>query len=325
MKNKPVLLVLIASLGFSFNPVITKILSDEISINGILFLRFLLVTILFPLVAIPLSGHTLKSFFAIKPKQLMVFFLLSFLLVANMLLFFNAFYFINVNRALFIHLMYPVVAIILAHIFIKEPVTKQDLIAASVSFLGIVAIFWNTSLKGGKILGDIMVILSLILWCSYMVFNRYTSLREIHYRQTFWLFLFGTLLLFPSYLLFGIGQPISNISMNGIFLILIIVIFSTLIPYSILSYVSRHIKTSTTGLLLLLSQVISISLSFIILKETPAANVIIGGVLIIFSAVISIYSFDKLFSFRKYLKAKNLYRGFVKAIDIIYRKFVYRK
>lgn len=312
--------MLIASIGFSFNPVITKILTGEISATGVLLLRFLLVTLLFPIIAIPLSGHSVKSFFTIKPKQLLIFFILSFLLVGNMLLFFNSFYYINVNRALFIFLMYPVIAMILAHIFIKEPITKQDVIATFLSFLGIIAIFWNTSLKGGKIIGDMMVILSVILWCSYMVFNRYTSLREIHYRQTFWLFLFGALLFIPSYYFFGLEQPISNISLKGIFFILFIVIFSTLIPYSIINYVSRYIKISTMGILLLLSQLISISLSFILLKESPAINVVIGGLFIILAAIMSIYSFDKLFSFRKYLKARALYDGFIKAVNIIYRR-----
>lgn len=319
MKNKPVLLMLIASLGFSFNPVITKILTEEISATGVLLLRFLFATLLFPIIAIALSKHTIKSFFAIKPKQLLVFFLLSFLLVGNMLLFFNSFYYTTVNRALFIFLMYPVVAMLMARIIVKEKITKNDTLASFFSVIGIIAIFWGSDLGSKSLIGDIMVLVSMLLWCGYMILNRFTSLRELHFRQTFWLFLFSFLIFIPAYLMLGLEQPITNLSLKGSLLVFIIVIFSTLIPYSLINYTSNRIKTSTIGFLLLLGQVVSIFLSFLILKEKPDANVIIGGFLVVFSAVMSVYSLEKLFSFREYLKAIKMHKSFKLILNIFRR------
>ena len=319
MKNKPVLLMIIASLGFSFNPVITKILTGEISATGVLLLRFLFASLLFPIIAITLGKHTIKSFFAIKPKQLLVFFLLSFLLVGNMLLFFNSFYYTTVNRALFIFLMYPVVAMLMARIIVKETITKNDMAASFLSLIGVIAIFWGSDLGSKSLAGDVMVLFSMLIWCGFMILNRFTALRDLHFRQTFWLFLFSFLLFVPSYLILGLGQPISNISLKGSFLILVIVVFSTLIPYSLINYASNRIKTSTIGFLLLLGQVISIFLSFLILKENPDANVIIGGLLVVFSAVMSIYSLERLFSFKEYLKAIKMHKSFKRILNIFRR------
>ncbi len=316
--------MLIAALGFSINPIIIKILSEYLSIPAILFFRFLIVILLFPLVVLLVSHHTFKSFFTITKTQLARLFMLSLLVVSNMYLFFASFAYISVNRAVFLFLAYPVFTLILAHFFIKEPVTRKDIFATALSFIGALVIFQNSGgFFGGSLIGDAMVILSTILWSAYIVLNRYTAAREMYWRQTFWTFIFIALLFFPIYLMYGNHESIISLPLSAIGLLLVTAVFSTIIPYAIINYVSRDLKTSTIGLLLLLNQVITILLSFWILKEEPTGNVIFGGMLLFAAALFSVYSLEQLFSPRNYLRImRNAVRKFgsFKVVQIFYRK-----
>ncbi|MCH8004577.1 MAG: DMT family transporter [Nanoarchaeota archaeon] len=235
-------------------------------------------------------------------------------------LFYLSFNYIPINRALFIFFTYPIITSILAHIFINEPITKQDIISISISFIGIVAIFWKTSLSGGTLIGDVMVIISVLMWSGYIVLNRYTALREVYYKQTFWIFAFSLIFLLPVFIFTDSFSTFAAASAKTIFLLIFVGFVSTLLPYTILNYASKHMKTSVIGVFILLSMVLTIFLSFAFLGEEPKTNVIIGGIFITIAAITSVYSFDQLFSFRKYVKVRLKHEGWRAAVRILLRR-----
>jgi len=320
VKHTPFSLMLIAVLAFSINPIIAKIISDEVSFIGTLLVRFLFVVLFLPLIVVLIKENTLSFFFKISKRRLLHLFILAIFLAGNMALFYLSFDYIPINRALFIFFTYPIITSIMAHIFINEPITKQDLISILISLVGVIIIFWKTSLTGGTLIGDIMVIISVLMWSGYIVLNRYTALREVYYKQTFWLFAFSFILLLPVFFFVDSFSTFAAASTKTIFLLILVGSFSTLLPYTILNYASKHMKTSVIGFFILLSTVLTIFLSFAFLDEEPSANVIIGGILIIFAAITSIYSFDKLFSFKKYVRLKFIHEGWSSAVRILLRR-----
>ncbi|MCH8004576.1 MAG: hypothetical protein IH934_08170 [Nanoarchaeota archaeon] len=68
MKHTPFSLMLIAVLAFSINPIIAKIISDEVSFMGTLLVRFLFVVLFLPLVVV-LIGENTFSFFLRSAKE----------------------------------------------------------------------------------------------------------------------------------------------------------------------------------------------------------------------------------------------------------------
>jgi len=320
MKHTPFSLMLIAVLAFSINPIIAKIISDEVSFMGTLLVRFLFVVLFLPLIVVLIKENTFRFFFKISKRRLLHLFILAIFFASNMGLFYLSFNFIPINRALFIFFTYPIITSIMAHLFINEPITRQDLISIAISFVGVIAIFWKTSLTGGTLIGDVMVILSVLMWSGYIVLNRYTALREVYYKQTFWIFVFSFIFLLPVFIFVDSFNTFAAASAKTIFLLIIVGSVSTLLPYTILNYVSKHMKTSVIGFFILLSMVLTIFLSFAFLDEEPSANVIVGGILIIFAAISSVYSFDQLFSLKKYVKVKLIHEGWSAAVRILLRR-----
>ena len=297
--KSPLAMVFIAAVCFGFPPILTKQLFSSMSPAAILFFRFLFVIIIFPLVVIAAKRSTFRELISISKAEFRTFFALSLILLINMNLFFYSIYFIDVNKALFLFLTYPIVVLIMARIFLKEKISFTDIIAALISLFGIFLIFRSKielSFSANK--GELMMLASVILWSVYIVVNRHSGETTHHYRKTFWIFLFNFALLSPLFLLFGNPSSIAVLGFQQ-FLLLLALAVITLVPFALLSYTAKYVKPSTSSVILLLGPVIGILLSFVILKEKPPLNVLAGGLLVLMSAFISTYTVERIFSTSK--------------------------
>ncbi len=301
----PQVMVFVASMLFGITAIFTKIIMGVLTPVAILTFRFVFLVVTFPLLLKILNKGSLSTLFLINKKEFKIFFFLSFLLVADMVLFFQSFYFIDVNKALFLFLTYPIISLVIANIFLKEGITLTDFIAAFISLVGILMIFWKKfDFNFYHFKGEFMVLAAALLWAGYIVMNRYSGDASNHYKKTFWIFLLNSIMLMPIFLLYGKPTEFVYLKLHHIFLLLALSIFSTLIPYTLLGYTAKHIKSSTTSIILLLGPIIGLVLSFIVLQEKPPFNVMAGGLLILVSAFISTYSVEKLFSASKHFTRK---------------------
>ena len=295
--KSPYFLVFVASVLFGLPAIITKMLMDSLKPVEILSFRYIFIVASFPVVTVLFGKISMKELLRADKRELKVYFLLSFLIVSNMMLFFQSLYYINVNKALFLFLMNPIMALILARIFLNERITKTDILATLTSIAGAVMIFWKSiSLSGVK--GELMVLGAAILWSGYVVLNKYTANANT-YRKTYWIFIFNSLLAMPLFFLLGDASSFTKISEWQLFLLLVLSFFSTLIPYTLMSYTAKFVKSLTSSIMLLLGPVTGLLLSFMVLKERPPANVIFGGTCILISAFISTYSVEKIFTASK--------------------------
>ena len=302
--KKPEFAVLIASVLFGFTAILTKMLIDAFTPIAVLSFRFLFLVITFPLILHALKKISFKELFSITKSEFLTLLLLSFFLAADMVLFFQSFYFIDVSKALFLFLTYPIISSVMASIFLKERITRTDIVATFISMIGIFLIFWkNFNIDFYSFKGEIMVLASALLWSGYLVMNRYSS-NINHYRKTFWIFFLNSAMTFPLFIIYGRPSSFLEIKAHHIFLLLVLSVFSTLIPYIIMSYTAKDVKSSTSSIILLIGPIIGVVLSFIILKEKTPFNVIIGGVFVAVSAVISTYSVEKLFFDSKHFAKK---------------------
>lgn len=311
-KKSPVFMVFIASSLFGFTAILTKLLIDTITPIGVLMFRFVFLIATFPIILHVLGKASLRELMAVNKGEFKHFFILSILLVADMVLFFQALYYIDVSKAILLFLTYPIMSLLLAHLFLKERITFTDIIATLLSLLGIAVMFGDKiNIKSDGFLGEAMVLLSALLWAGYIVMNRY-AIGSSHYKKTYWLFLLNSAMLLPLFLFFGKPTTFLNATVYDAVLLLTISIFSTLIPYAILSYTAPYIKSSTSSIILLLGPIIGVILSFVILKESLPSNVIFGGLLILASAFASTYTIEKLFSDSKQFarKIKTLIFGY---------------
>ena len=104
-------------------------------------------------------------------------------------------------------------------------------------------------------------------------------------------------------LIFKETIPVYSLNLNQTLLIVLLAIL-TLIPFTLLSYALKHVKSSTSSIILLLGPVFGILLSFVVLKEKLPLNILLGGFLILTSAFISTYSIEKIFQTSKLFSNK---------------------
>ncbi len=206
------------------------------------------------------------------------------------LLFFTGLKLTTGGRAGFLQKTLPIYVTIFAFLFLKEKITKKQVFALIIMFIGIIvltssqidpAIFWSD-----PSLGDLLIIFATVLWAIEYTVSKYTIIKkESIFVVTFGRMFFGAIILFAIavlwdkiYLLFELtAQQLFNIYISTIILFY----------YVFLWYLSmKYINVSKAATLLLLAPVISLLLGMMILNEPVSMIQLIGSALILIGAYV---------------------------------------
>ena len=206
------------------------------------------------------------------------------------LLFFTGLKLTTGGRAAFLHKTLPIYVTILAFLFLKEKITKKQVFALIIMFIGLIvltssqispSIFWSD-----PSFGDLLVISATILWAVENIISRYTLIRkESVFVVTFARMFFGAMFLFAIAILLDNTYLLYQLTSQQIFNIYISTII--LFYYVFLWYWSiKFINVSKAVTLLLLSPVISLILGVIILDEPVPILQLVGSALILIGAYV---------------------------------------
>lgn len=200
-------------------------------------------------------------------------------------LFFTGLKMTMAGRAAFLHKTLPIYAVILAFIFLKEKITKKQLIAMLVMLFGLL-LMELTKISSQIKIGDILVLSATVLWAIENTISKKVMLnKESNWVVTFSRMFFGSLILFAiifltkkTDLLFSLtSQQILYIAISG----------SILFLYVLTWYWGlKYINLSKASTILLLAPVISLILGIIWLGEKVFVLQIIGSVLILAGAFV---------------------------------------
>jgi drug/metabolite transporter (DMT)-like permease len=200
-------------------------------------------------------------------------------------LFFTGLKLTTAGRAAFIHKTLPVYALVLAFIFLKEKITKKQVIAMIVMLLGLF-LMEITKISSEMQMGDILIIFATILWAVENTISKKVMLdKESNWVVTFSRMFFGSLILFSIIFLAGKTPMILGLTAQQI--VYIIVSASFLFLYVLTWYLGlRYINLSKASMILLLAPVISLILGAVWLNETIFLCQLIGSLLILWGAYV---------------------------------------
>ncbi len=202
-------------------------------------------------------------------------------------LFFSGLKLTTAGRAAFLHKTLPIYAVILAFIFLKEKITRKQLIAMVVMIFGLVLLELS-ALNPTIQLGDALVIIATILWALENTISKKVMMeKESNWIVTFSRMFFGSLILFAiifltrktNLLLSLTSQQILYITISGIFLLLYVLTWY---------WGLKYINLSKASTILLIAPVISLALGVLWLKEEVLILQLIGSLLILIGAFIVI-------------------------------------
>ncbi len=177
--------------------------------------------------------------------------------------------------------LYIVFAAIIAYFLLRERLDKSRLLSLALALTGMTAItthFNLSTLRGGSIRGDLLVLGASLVWSLFIVLTKIASGRFSGPRASAILmnltFLF---LLIPSLLTGALrGLPSSRALIYALYLGL----FASFIPYSLYITALQKLEVLSSSILLVIEIVLAVLWSWLFLGETLTLLDLFGGILI---------------------------------------------
>lgn len=277
-KAKAVFLTLLAGTlwGTSF-PVIKIGLADTDPF-AFLFWRFLVASVLLVIVMLLLRKLEFKK----ADSRLLVF-----LGIANaagyLLQYVGMNYTTAAKAALFVNLSAMWVAL-LSPKLLGESFSKKKIVGVLFGLLGIILVSTNldfSSIMGGQIAGDLMLIISGVAWAVFMVYNKRLLMNSASatFQSMTWVVVFTMLSILPFSFL--AGSRFMALTPYAWFAVFYTAIVCWVIPYYLWLEGLKHLSASTSTILLLSEIVVAVILSILVLKEPITLFSTIGAFFIV--------------------------------------------
>jgi len=259
-----------------------------VSMDPLIFtaLRSLLIGIFFFILLSFKWNFSFKKFREIKWKYLLAIAFVGGSLA--FLFFFTGLKFTTAGRAAFLHKTLPLYVLVLAFIFLKEKISKKQILSIFLMFFGTILIY-ESDIKPTEFwlnprFGDALVILATFLWAvENIIAKKAMKKGENNFVVSFARMFFGGLIIFSLILVLGKIDLLFSIKseqlLNVFISTFILALYVTFWYWSI-----SYINVSKASSFLLLSPVISLILGFVLFKEPIPLIQIFGSLLILIGA-----------------------------------------
>jgi drug/metabolite transporter (DMT)-like permease len=278
---KGTILILLTALISGLSIVINKFFVVKIDPLVFTSIRAIIIGLIFLGISLYISKTNKQKFNKVSWKYLVLIGLIGGGLA--FWLFFTGLKLTMAGRAAFLHKTLPIYAGIFAYIFLKEKITKKQLTAMAIMFLGLALLEFNKLAPGIKI-GDWLVLGATVLWAVENTIAKKAMInKESNYVVTFSRMFFGSLLLFAIIFLTGKSSLLCTLTSQQ--LLYIAISTGLLFLYVLTWYLGlKYINLSKASTILLLSPVISLVLGYIWLKEPILMLQLLGSLLILIGA-----------------------------------------
>ena len=189
----------------------------------------------------------------------------------------------NVANTLVMIATAPMLSAVLGAIFLKEPPDKKTLMSIIITFLSVIYIFFD-SLKLGNFYGDILGFITAIGLAVGAV-----TIRSAKSKNLVPAAVVGKLLVATFALLFIENFALTN---KDLIIVPLMCILCVAIPFVLVTIAPRFIPAAEVNLFFLLETILGPIWVWLVIKEQPSVETLIGGLVIIIT--IAIHSFLKL-------------------------------
>jgi drug/metabolite transporter (DMT)-like permease len=244
-----------------------------------IFRALLAGALIFLLVLFTKDLRTIETL-GIKKKNLLLFLIAGFFGVTIGFGFFmKSFSYVPVANAVLLVYVYPLVTALLSWIFLKERITKLEIVSLVLVLLGVWLIYGSELGLGANMLGNLLALLSGCGYAVFFVFIRFFERKGLPYwKVTFWPLVIGGLIL----ILFLPFEPLA-FSFEGVVPVYILgIAFVSFLGYTLYAKGLKTIRAHNAVITVTLTEPLTaIVLAFLILRETLPPYVMTGGALII--------------------------------------------
>ncbi len=218
-------------------------------------------------------------------KSIIIFIISGMAIGLNWVFLFNSYNYITVANATIVYYLAPVIVIFVSPIFLKEKLTLKKVLAVMCAMIGLVLIVrtGQSSTNINLTQGIINAFLAACLYASVIILNKFIKNVD-DYTKTFIQLFMASMVLLP-WVIFR--NNIIFDSTKSIILILILGIAHTGIAYCLYFSAMKDLKAQSIAILGYIDPVSSVVFSIFLLREPFSIYQLIGGVIILLSAVIA--------------------------------------
>ncbi|MEH6705910.1 MAG: DMT family transporter [Galbibacter orientalis] len=183
--------------------------------------------------------------------------------------------------------IYPTIVLLLSSIFLKRPISRVQVFAISITYIGIIIAFWDEiSVDGAQfLLGAGFIFLSAITYASYLVGSDWLIPKFGVVRFTSYAMIVSCVSVILHYSLFE-HTSLLGYHPNVYWLGLAMAFFSTVIPSYLVSYCIKEIGASNFSILAGLGPISTIILASIFLGERLTLLQFGGAILVIVGIIV---------------------------------------
>ena len=216
-------------------------------------------------------------------KSIIIFIISGMAIGLNWVFLFNSYNYITVANATIVYYLAPVIVIFVSPIFLKEKLTLKKVLAVMCAMIGLVLIVrtGQSSTNINLTQGIINAFLAACLYASVIILNKFIKNVD-DYTKTFIQLFMASMVLLP-WVIFR-----NNIIFDSTkSIILILGIAHTGIAYCLYFSAMKDLKAQSIAILGYIDPVSSVVFSIFLLREPFSIYQLIGGVIILLSAVIA--------------------------------------
>lgn len=278
------LYALLSSASFGFIPLFTI----PIMRQGMEFWSVLLYRFLFAMLG--LAGILLldKQSFRIRKQEILPLLLLAFFYDSSAVFLFWGYQFMASGVATTIHFMYPVLTTLIMMVFFHEKKSLWRMGAITLALSGVFFLSYGDGTESMSELGIFIVLLSALGYALYLItISQLKKLDMKGLKMTFYVFLFGGLLLFIGTEIGGAGlQAIPDRSALGNLVMLALV--PTVISNLALVRALKNIGSTLTSVLGAMEPVTAVCVGIFLFGEPFTGSIALGISLIILAVIVII-------------------------------------
>jgi len=279
----PVVLLLIATILWGGNFVIGRAVANDLPPFTLAFLRWCVALI----VLLPITYTALKRDWPQIKKHWIIVLVLGFTGVAsfNTLVYIALHYTTSINASL-MNMLTPVIIYILSFIFLKEKLNRNQMIGTAISFIGVMTIISNGSLKTLQHFtfnkGDLIVIIAVVLWSIYSLLVKQYA-KELPGQSTFLVSIaIGIIMLLPFYIHESFSTSmLIHWSVTSIFAILYTGILASIVAFIAWNTGVVRLGANRAGIYLNFIPVFASIFAVIFIGEKIIFSQVIGGLLVV--------------------------------------------
>lgn len=230
--------------------------------------------------------ETSKNEYKKKDKKSIIVLIISGMAIGfNWVFLFNSYNYITVANATIVYYLAPVIVIFVSPIFLKEKLTSKKVVAVICAMCGLILIVkTNTSNVNIDLTsGIINAFIAACLYAGVIILNKFIKNVD-DYKKTFIQIFMASMVLLPWVIY---RDKIVFDSIKSIILILVLGIAHTGIAYCLYFSAMKDLKAQSIAILGYIDPVSSVVFSIFLLREPFSIYQLIGGVIILLSAIIS--------------------------------------